>query len=142
MKTCNNIDLIRLRCFIISACIQFLFLNGFCQKEVSAVLLKKYNISVRLIKDWNKDKNGCLSLRERFTDTIKANKSLIGISKDEFITLFGEPEDEGGNKDCLTYYTGADCDVNKKISKESDNKAWVVFYFKNNKLEGCHFLIN
>ena len=114
--------------------LQFSFIGCFCQKKSRLELSKKYSLSIDLISDWNKDKHGCLSLRMRYVDTIRANKNLIGMSKEDLRILFGKPDSITEN--WLKYFTGAECDYKNNVDLNADN-AWVVFYFRDNKLTVC-----
>ena len=69
-----------------------------------------------------------LRLRCKYSDTISANKSLIGIPKKTFLALFGKPDDYGADKNILPYYLCTDCDKKKKALKVSDS-SWIIFYF-------------
>jgi hypothetical protein len=105
-------------------------------KGQSNTQLNKYELSPKLLSEWKFDKNGCLRLRCKYSDSISTNKSIIGISKKIFLNLFGKPDDYGADKNILVYYLCTECDEKKKVLRESDS-SWIVFYFREGKLEKC-----
>jgi hypothetical protein len=98
--------------------------------------LNKYKLSAKLLSEWKLDKNGCLRLRCKRSDSISTNKLIIGMPKTTFLKLFGKPDAYGSDRNTLVYYLCTECDNKKGILKESDS-SWMAFYFREGKLEKC-----
>jgi hypothetical protein len=84
-----------------------------------------YLLPDSLLIEWRKDKNGCLNLRCKYGDTLRQNTFLIGISKADFLMLFGKPDSMSAQRDILLYYICAECDNKKNIASGTDS---VIFF--------------
>ncbi len=88
------------------------------------------------INDWIRDSTGCLHLRsfDLLSDLVAENK-LIGKSKNDFIQVFGKPnevEKRDSNQLFLVYYLNSIC-IGDKLTPDSD-KTKVKFKFISNRL--------
>lgn len=118
----------------ISATIIGIFIT--CQSLAqNAKSLDKYGLSDSLMKNWKKDKDGCLNLRCKYIDTLRNNKAIIGMPLKTFQAIFGKPtiKVEG---DCYTYQICTECDHNHKKIGNFDS-AWMVFCFEDDRLKKC-----
>lgn len=103
--------------------------------------LDTYELPPLFKSEWRQDRNGCLGLRCKYTDSISSNKLIIGMSKNTFFDIFGKPDDYGADRDILLYYLCAECDPKNNVLKKTDS-SWMIFYFKEGKLEKCTLQIN
>jgi hypothetical protein len=110
-------------------------------KRQDKAKLNTYKLSPQFKSEWNRDKNGCLGLRCKYTDIISSNNLIVGMPKEIFLDIFGDPDDFGADRNILLYYLCTECDSKKKVSKESDS-SWMIFYFREERLEKCTLQIN
>lgn len=106
---------------------------SYCQDSSIRKLYTEYNLRSEIFETWKLDTNGCKMLRGAYTTELEANKHLIGMPKNIFLQLFGNP-DYISDKVIYTYVVNAKCDNKKKILEDIPRMELIVL-FKNNKLD-------
>lgn len=94
-----------------------------------------------LPNDWQKDKDGCLKLRnEKLANKLISENNLKGSHKIAFLNIFGKANeiDNTNKEEVLIYYF--DCVCNSGKLNVKGDKCYAKFHFENGKLKTEEFI--
>lgn len=117
----------------------YLFLS--CNGQTSSSEPQEIQEQVTLMNDWQKDKNGCLKIRNKeLAERLVTENALRSKTKKDFVKIFGEPNQTESEQEqfVLIYFFDCVCQDNEPI--KGGDKCYARFYFKQDRLNLEEFI--
>jgi hypothetical protein len=119
---------------IILLCLLFFGCNS--HEQNSKPVYDKAEQKSEKMNEWQKDKNGCLQIRnKKLAEDLLLKYNLKNKSQSDFLKVFGLANEKktSDNQQVLIYYFDSVCNENELV-KDGD-KCYAEFYFENDSLK-------